>query len=129
MGHANNDESLRQSVKNNDTRMAEILVSHGADVTVFRNEPLRNAVDKRNFDMVKLLVKAGAELQSTHNYALRKAVGYNDIETAEFLLNEGANINDIKRWNSVSEEMMVVLDKFGGDPRYRDDNKKKRKLA
>ena len=48
--------------------MAEIMVSHGADVTVFRNEPLRNAVDKRNFEMVKLLVKAGAELQSTHNY-------------------------------------------------------------
>ena len=52
-------------------------------------------------------------------YALRKAVGYNDVETAEFLLESGADINEIKRWNSVTKEMMVVLDRFGGDPRYK----------
>ncbi|KAH8807348.1 ankyrin repeat-containing domain protein [Xylogone sp. PMI_703] len=74
--------------------MAEILVSHGADIK--QEDALTRAVQSRTPRMVELLVKAGADVETKGpwgNNQLILAMQNEDIETLKVLLDHGADIN------------------------------------
>ena len=74
--------------------MADILISHGADIQ--KEDVLTQAVQSRTPQMVELLVKAGVDVETKGpwgNNQLIIAVQYDNMESLKVLLNHGADVN------------------------------------
>ena len=92
--------------------MATILLSHKANVHIYRDTPLTTAIDNQNVKMVSLLLKFGADINVSFGYAIQKAVDFDNLELIKLLLDHGAKVDDIRRWNDVDGETMELLKKY-----------------
>ncbi|KAI9199718.1 ankyrin repeat-containing domain protein [Polychytrium aggregatum] len=88
---ANDGFLLRFAAKNNLPEFAALLLDHGADVHVKKNDPLRLAAEAGNLDMVDILLCRKADI----NEAFLSAIGAEtpSTPTLDVLLQKGADVN------------------------------------
>ncbi|GIY59474.1 ANK_REP_REGION domain-containing protein [Caerostris extrusa] len=96
--NGNKNTSLHLAIiYNNDERVVQMLIQHGADVhlqDVFNNTPVHLAVRLGKLKMLRLLIKAGAELDSRNlllETPLMAAVRHSNVAAVKQLLSFGAS--------------------------------------
>ena len=75
-----------------DTKIVELLIDNGADVTVNNNYPIRIASKKGYTKIVKLLIDAGADVTADNNYPIRVASEYGHTDVVKLLIDAGADV-------------------------------------
>lgn len=97
-------ESLCPAARSGPTKLALLLIRHGADVDYSppMGTPLENAVSAGNVEVVQALLQAGADLQQQgiHGTLLNRAVQENHLELAKFLIQSGVDVNAKPRFGS-----------------------------
>jgi ankyrin repeat protein len=86
---------LQYAVANKQVRIAEYLISKGANINPMNpakeGSVLLSAVFSEDANMIKMLVEKGADINRTK--ALNYAIMTKNIKTVEFLLKHGASVN------------------------------------
>ena len=77
----------------NSVKIAEMLLSHGADPNLGTIATLKTACQSNNFELVKLLVKYGADVNIRGNQNNTPLMYCRSFRFIEFLISKGANVN------------------------------------
>jgi ankyrin repeat protein len=108
-------EALCPAARSGHTRLALLLIRHGADVDYDppMGTPLENAVSAGNLEVVRALIKAGADIhhQGIKGTLLSRAVEESHLEVARELINAGINVNAQPRFGSSALLTAVTLRK------------------
>jgi ankyrin repeat protein len=90
-------EALCPAARSGHTKLALLLIRHGADVDYDppMGTPLENAVSAGNLEVVRALIKAGADIQhqGIEGTLLGRAVAENHLDTATELIKAGVDVN------------------------------------
>jgi ankyrin repeat protein len=87
------------AVANNQTKVAEMLISYGSDpnkITMRGESPIFIAVKQQNAEITEALIRGGAEIDSTDKYKatpLHYAAVYDYLQLTDLLLYYNASIN------------------------------------
>jgi ankyrin repeat protein len=110
-------ESLCSAARCGHTKLALLLIRHGADVDYAppMGTPLENAVSAGNVEVVRALIKAGADIQhqGIMGTLLTKAVEANEIEVAKQLITAGVDVNAVPRFGASA--MLTAVTKRNTD--------------
>ena len=90
--HCKINSALRNSVKNNHTKIVKLLLTHGTDIQMSDNSLLKVSAKHGFVKMTKLLLDNGANIHAENDYAVRISAEHGHVEVVKLLLDYGANI-------------------------------------
>ncbi|MBR1416390.1 MAG: ankyrin repeat domain-containing protein [Bacilli bacterium] len=109
------------------TKMIDILIEDGVDVTIDDNHAIKWAACNGFENCVTSLIKAGADVTADHNNAVRYAAWYDYPKIIKILIKAGANVTDEDnfaiKWaakNDCSQETIDILIAAGADKKIYD---------
>ena len=105
----NYESPLLAAIQHRKADMAEVLISHGADIQ--KEDVLTRAVQSRNPQMVELLVKAGADVETRGpwgNNQLILAVHNEDMESLKVLLDHAAEVNGTGEYGTTALTVAIA---------------------
>jgi len=112
------NESLIESIRNNDISLCEKFISDGANIKIYKNKCLIEAVGLGHIKIVKLLIEHGANAKARNSKAMIIAFEKEYLDIARYLventdIKENINHHELRVFNNCleTERLLFLLGK------------------
>ena len=84
--HVRDDYCICSAVSNGYSKLVNILINHGANVSIYGNYPIRDAIIKEHDGTLGVICKTAVLNESVLQDALRMAVAFNKVKSLKVIL-------------------------------------------